>query len=274
MSDGFGLLQRFMRENSGIALEEDRRYLIENRLRPILCESKIACIDELGSRLHSDPTSELASAVTDALTINETSFFRDRLLFEAFAERLLPAAIGRRKDLRRLRIWSAGCSTGQEPYSLAMILEERMRHLSGWQVEILATDLSRLALGSARLGLYSQFEVQRGLPVKKLLRYFQQENEAWRINDDMRSKITFRAQNLMTPIRDLGVFDFVFCRNVLIYFDVATKRHVLANLEAAMARDGHLVLGATERVGGLSENLRSEPSEPFVFTKASGVLAT
>ena len=265
MSAGFALLQRFMRENVGIALEAERRYLIEDRLRAILRDSKIVGLDELGGKLHKEPRSELANAVTDALTINETSFFRDKLLFRALTERLLPALIARRKDQRRLRIWSAGCSTGQEPYSLAMIIDDQMRQHAGWHIEILATDLSRHALDAARRGLYSQFEVQRGLPVQMLLRHFQQKGDLWRINDALRAKITFKTQNLMMPIGDPGLFDIILCRNVLLYFDVATKRRVLANLDAAMAEDGYLVLGAAERVGGLSETLRPAPSEQFVF---------
>ena len=267
MSAGFVLLQRFMRENAGIALEEDRRYLIEDRLKTILSEGKIFGLDDLGGILNKDPRSELASAVTDALTINETSFFRDNLLFEAFADRLLPSLIERRKDKRRLRIWSAGCSTGQEPYSLAMILDEQTRLLSGWHIDLIATDLSRPILESARRGIYSQFEVQRGLPVRRMLRYFNNQSDTWRINDHIRAKVSFKVHNMMMPMRELGNFDIIFCRNVLIYFDVETKRRVLANLNETMADDGYLVLGAAERVGGLSNDLVSAPSEQFVFVK-------
>ena len=265
MSAGFTLLQRFVRDHAGLALEEEKRYLIESRLQPVMRDEKIQSLDVLAQKLLSDPRSDLATLVIEALTINETSFFRDRALFTAFAERLLPALIAEKKDQRRLRVWCAGCSTGQEPYSLAMLIDEQARDLSGWQVEIVATDLSASVVENARRGIYSQFEVQRGLPVKMLLRYFTQQGDSWRISDYLRAKISFRAQNLMNVPRDAGKFDIIFCRNVLIYFDVATKRQVLGRLAGALAPAGYLVLGAAERVGGLSDVLRSATSEPFVF---------
>ena len=256
-----------MRDHAGIALEEDKVYLIESRLQSVMRDAKITSLDALSSKLHADPHSELATLVIEALTINETSFFRDRALFTAFSERLLPAIVAQRKEQRRLNIWCAGCATGQEPYSLAMLIDEHSRLLSGWQVEILATDLSAPIVDLARRGVYSQFEVQRGLPVKMLLRYFTQQGDSWRISDYLRAKISFRTQNLMAAPRDAGKFDIIFCRNVLIYFDVSTKRKVLGRLTDALAPEGILVLGAAERVGGLSDELKSATSEPFVFIR-------
>lgn len=267
MSAGFSLIQRFLRETSGFALEDDKRYLIEGRLQTIMRGACFSSLDELGRCLHADSRSELARSVAEALTINETSFFRDRGLFKVFAERLLPGLIASRGDTRRLRIWCAGCSTGQEPYSLAMMIDERARSLSGWQIEIVATDLSRPVIEVARRGSYSQFEVQRGLPVAMLLRYFRREGERWQISDYLRAKVSFRTLNLMTGFGGLGTLDVIFCRNVLIYFDVATKRRVLSNFARALAEDGYLVLGAAENVGGLCDVLRADPAMHFVFGK-------
>ena len=267
MNAGFALLQRFLRQTSGLALEADKLYLIEDRLRPILRAANLSGIDDLARSLHVDPNSELARSVAEILTINETSFFRDKPLFTAFAERLLPSLIAARRDQRRLRIWCAGCSTGQEPYSLAMLIDDHMRQLTGWQTDIVATDLSRSVIENARRGRYSQFEVQRGLPVAMLLRNFRREQDVWQISDYLRAKVQFQTLNLMSSFRDLGRFDIIFCRNVLIYFDVATKSLVLKRIADALADDGFLALGAAERVGGLCDTLRPDASHQFIFVK-------
>ena len=267
MSGGFAALQRLVRETSGMALEDDKRYLVEDRLQPILRAQKLAGLDDLAKALQIGRSAELARLVAEALTINETSFFRDRALFDAFSGRMLPTLMASRKERRRLRIWCAGCSRGQEPYALAMLIDEQVRKLSGWQIEILATDLSRTALAAAERGLYSQFEVQRGLPVAMLLRHFHREGEHWRINDHLRAKVTFKPQNLVTSFRDLGRFDIIFCRNVLIYFDAPTKRQVLDDLSDALMTDGFLALGATESVGNFCSTLQPDAESRFVFVK-------
>ena len=268
MNAGFALLQRFLRETSGLCLENDKLYLVEDRLRGLLRDRGIANLDELSQRLHGSRRSDLADAVAEALTINETSFFRDRGLFAAVAEKLLPWLLEARRDKRRLRIWCAGCSSGQEPYSLAMVLDDMTRQLSGWQVEIVATDLSRPVLEFARAGIYSQFEVQRGLPVTMLLRHFSRHGEGWRVNDYLRAKVAFRTQNLLAIPRDFGPFDLVFCRNVLFYFDAATRRRVISSLADVMAPDGFLALGGGERVGSVCADLLTEGDTPFVFRRA------
>ena len=205
--------------------------------------------------------------MTEALTINETSFFRDKTLFQTFADQLLPRLVAARADTRRLRIWCAGCSTGQEPYSIAMLIDERMRQLPGWHVEIVATDLSRPVIEAARQGRYSQFEVQRGLPVTLLLRHFHRSGESWQINDDLRGRIAFSTLNLMESFKSLGRFDIIFCRNVLIYFDATTKARVLGNLSDALVDDGVLALGGAERVGTLCTTLRVDGDRQFLFAK-------
>ena len=267
MSAGFAGLQRFLREASGLSLDDDKRYLIEDRLRPILRDAKLSGLDDLSRSLHANARSDLARSVAEALTINETSFFRDKALFRTVADQLLPRLIAARADRRRLRIWCAGCSTGQEPYSVAMLIDEHMRRLSGWQIEIVATDLSRTVIQAARQGRYSQFEVQRGLPVTLLLRYFQRSGESWQISDYLRAKIAFSTLNLMEGFEALGRFDVVFCRNVLIYFDATTKARVLGHLSDALEDDGVLVLGGAERIGPLCPTLKAEAGAQFLFAK-------
>lgn len=267
MSGGFAHIQRFLRDAAGIALDDDKRYFIEDRLQPVLRDAKLTGLDALAGALHGNTHSELAQTVIETLTINETSFFRDRALFTAFADRLLPQLIAARQDTRRLRIWCAGCSTGQEPYSVAMAIDEKTRQLTGWQVEILATDLSRPVLEHARSGSYSQFEVQRGLPVAMLLRHFSRRHERWQISDYLRAKLVFKVQNLTALPSDMGTFDAIFCRNVLFYFDARTKQRVLARLTDLLAEDGFLVLGGAERLGSLCPRLHASPDTPFVFVR-------
>ena len=267
MNAAFSLMQRFLRDASGLALDDDKRYMLEDRLQPIMRAADIASLDDLACSLHGDSRSELARAVVEALTINETSFFRDKSLFAVFSDTMLPALVASRAEQRRLRIWCSGCSTGQEPYSLAMLIDEQSRKLTGWQIEIVATDLSRAVIDHARRGLYSQFEVQRGLPVAMLLRHFRREGDKWQISDHLRAKVDFKPRNLMANFRDLGTFDVIFCRNVLIYFDVTTKRRILANLSDCMAPDGYMALGAAESVTGLSDRLKPVSDRNFVFVK-------
>ncbi len=267
MSTGFASLQRFLREAAGLSLEADKRYLIEDRLQSILRQTKLTGLDDLGRFLHENARSDLARDVVEALTINETSFFRDKVLFQTFADHLLPKLIAARANRRRLRIWCAGCATGQEPYSLAMLIDGQMRQLSGWQIQIIATDLSRSVIESAKRGRYSQFEVQRGLPVTLLLRYFQRIGDTWQISDYMRAKIAFSTLNLVEDFRDLGRFDVIFCRNVLIYFDAATKARVLGNLSDALTDDGVLALGGAERIGTLCDKLKTDGGRQFLFAK-------
>ena len=193
--------------------------------------------------------------MVETLTINETSFFRDRALFSALSERLLPRLLEERAATRTLRIWCAGCSTGQEPYSVAMVVDEVMRRRTGWRVEIVATDLSRAVVEQARRGVYSQFEVQRGLPVALLLRHFLRSGDAWQISDYLRAKITFKTQNLMSIPLDMGPFDIIFCRNVLFYFDASTKGRLLTHLSSLMVEDGFLLLGGAERLGDVCRGL-------------------
>ena len=191
--------------------------------------------------------------VVEAMTTNETFFFRDKVPFDHFRELIMPEMLQARANRKSIRIWCAAGSTGQEPYSLAMCLKEMGAALTGWRVEILATDLSQEVLEKSKAGIYSQFEVQRGLPIQMLVKYFKQTGELWQINADMRAMVQHRQLNLLHDFSQLGVFDVIFCRNVLIYFDQETKMNIFNRLARAIEPDGFLVLGAAETVVGLTD---------------------
>ncbi len=253
MSLAFDALRTFLNRTSGLALDAEKAYLAESRLQPVMQRLGLPDLETLVTRLLSGTHHDLVREVVDAMTTNETLFFRDRVPFDNFRKIALPNLLEARKDVRRIRIWCAACSTGQEPYSIAMILDEEAQKLAGWQVEILGTDLSHHAVAGAREGLYTQFEVQRGLPISQLLRYFRQEGDRWRINEHLRSRVRFETFNLLGDYAELGRFDVIFCRNVLIYFDVRTKQNVLEKMARVIASDGFLVMGAAETVIGLTD---------------------
>lgn len=252
MSSAFDALRTFLNRTSGLALDAEKAYLAESRLHPVMQRLGLPDLESLVTRLSSGADQDLPREVVDAMTTNETFFFRDRVPFDNFRKIILPNLLEARKNARRIRIWCAACSTGQEPYSIAMILDEEAQRLAGWHVEILATDLSYNAVNTGREGLYSQFEVQRGLPIAQLLRYFRQDGERWRINEHLCSRVRFEVFNLLDDYADLGRFDVIFCRNVLIYFDVPTKQVVIDKMARVIASDGYLVMGAAETVVGLT----------------------
>ncbi len=260
MSSDLQELKQFLRETSGLTLDANKAYLIESRLSPLMRRAGIANLSELLKSIKSGKDASLKQNVIDAMMTNETFFFRDRAPFDNFRNAILPKLMEARQEERRIRIWCAAASTGQEPYSLAMILDEEMKKLAGWNIEILATDLSSTAIATARAGRYTQFEVQRGLPITHLLRYFRNEADSWRINEYLRARIQFEEFNLLSDFRDFGQFDIIFCRNVLIYFDVETKKDILHRLGGALAKDGFLTMGSAETVVGLSEKLMPHPS--------------
>jgi chemotaxis protein methyltransferase CheR len=200
------------------------------------------------------------------MATNESFFFRDKVPFEHFRTIIMPALVAARRASRTIRIWCAAASTGQEPYSLAMCLKGMEREISGWRVEIVATDLSHEVLEKARAGLYSQFEVQRGLPIQLLLKHFTQVGELWQIAPDIRAMVKFRQLNLLSNFSSLGMFDLIFCRNVLIYFDQQTKVGVLENLARVVACDGYLVLGAAETVVGLTDSFKVVGDKHGLYT--------
>jgi len=228
-------------------------YLLETRLTSILRDNNLSNLTALVELLRQPGATKVKDQVVDAMTTNETSFFRDNHPFEALRKSVIPGLIERRAATRSLRIWSAACSTGQEPYSLAMMLKDNFPVLGGWKVEIVATDLSPSVLDRAREGIYSTFEVQRGLPIQMLVRHFDQQEPNWQIKRELRQTITFRALNLLEDFSVLGQFDVVLCRNVLIYFDQPTKTRILGAIARRIVPDGFLLLGGAESVFGLSD---------------------
>ncbi|ABY29932.1 MULTISPECIES: CheR family methyltransferase [Methylorubrum] len=265
----FAFLRDYLRKRSGLSLGAEKRYLVESRLTPVCRRFNIATLTDLVGTLRVSREGPLEKAVVEAMTTNETFFFRDRAPFDLFRDVLLPKAIAARSPQRRLRIWSAAASTGQEPYSLAMMIQEAAAQLAGWQIEIVGTDLSTEVLEKARLGLYSHFEVQRGLPVQLLVKHFTQVGEQWRISPSLAGMVSFRPLNLLNPFEHLGQFDIVYCRNVLIYFDAPTKTDVLERIAKTLAPDGALLLGAAETVIGLTEALVPDPQHRGLYRQAA-----
>ncbi len=263
----FDYLCTFLKARSGLSLGAEKRYLIESRLSLVCRRHDVGAIPDLVTIIKGGRNLAVEKDVVEAMTTNETFFFRDKTPFDLFRDVLLPRYLAARVPTRRLRIWCAAASTGQEPYSLAMLLKEASARLAGWQVEIVATDLSTEVLDKAKAGLYSQFEVQRGLPIQMLLKYFKQVGDQWQIAPEIRAMVDYRPLNLIKEFGYLGVFDIIYCRNVLIYFDKPTKTNVLQRLSAMMAPDGALLLGAAETVLGLTEALTPDPVNRGLYGK-------
>ena len=253
-AEDFTLISNMLKRRSGLTLSKDKLYLLESRLVPVARKRGMNGLDDLVQAIRFSPEEQLLSDITEAMTTNESSFFRDIKPFENFRNVILPDLLEKRAAQRSFRIWCAAASTGQEPYSLAMYLREEAAKLSGWRVEIVATDLSQEVLDKASVGLYSQFEVQRGLPIQMLIKYFNKVNDLWKIDSSIRAMVKFQPLNLLDRFSHLGAFDIVFCRNVLIYFDQQTKSDVLGKIASQMPSDGYLFLGGAETVLGICES--------------------
>lgn len=265
MSQEFEFFRRFLKERSGLVLTPDKQYLLESRLMPVARRHNLQNLSDIALRLGRNSNDPLAVDVTEAMTTNESFFFRDKTPFEHFQNVMLPALTPARQAQKRLRIWCAAASTGQEPYSLAMILNELPARYAGWRIEILGTDLSREVLEKAKAGLYTQFEVQRGLPVQLMLKYFEQVGETWRLSQSIRSMVKYQQLNLLKNFSSLGQFDIIFCRNVLIYFDNDDKISIMNRLAKQLAPDGYFVLGAAETVVGLSNAFKPMPDKRGLY---------
>ena len=226
-------------------------------------------IAELVAKIKSGADA-LTSVVVEAMTTNETFFFRDKIPFDHLRETMLPAMLQARASRRALRIWCSASSTGQEPYSIAMCLKELGPALAGWRVEILATDLSQGVLEKSKAGIFSQFEVQRGLPIQMLVKHFTQVGELWQLNADIRAMVQHRQLNLLQDFANLGTFDLIFCRNVLIYFDQETKAATFERLARVLEPDGFLVLGAAESVVGISDAFKPYPERRGLYRPNPG----
>jgi chemotaxis protein methyltransferase CheR len=257
-------LRKLLKDQSGLDLSADKQYLIESRLVPLSRKAGLSGIPELVQKMKAGSAS-LTTQVVEAMTTNETFFFRDKIPFDHFRQSIMPEIVKARAARRSVRIWCAAGSTGQEPYSLAMCLKEIESQLAGWRVEIIATDLSQEVLEKSRAGLYSQFEVQRGLPIQMLVKYFKQIGEFWQINPDIRAMVQHRQLNLLHDFSSLGTFDVIFCRNVLIYFDQDTKINIFNRLCRIMEPDGFLVLGAAETVVGLTDTFKPYPDKRGLY---------
>ncbi len=261
----YEFLRKLLKERSGLDLSTDKQYLVESRLVPLARKVGLSGISELVQKMKSGSAEAVTSDVVEAMTTNETFFFRDKTPFDHLKDTMMPALLQARTARRSLRIWCAASSTGQEPYSIAMCLKELGPSLAGWKLDILATDLSQGVLEKSRAGIFSQFEVQRGLPIQLLVKYFSQVGDMWQLNADIRAMVQHRQLNLLQDFAHLGTFDIIFCRNVLIYFDQDTKITIFERLARVIEGDGFMVLGAAESVVGISDVFKPHPERRGLY---------
>ncbi|HME24567.1 MAG TPA: CheR family methyltransferase [Acetobacteraceae bacterium] len=264
-SAAFETFATLLKSHSGLVIGPEKLYLLETRLAPILKREKLRDLATLAQRLRTPGAETLIRQVVEAMTTNDSFFFRDDKPFQHFRNQALPRLLAARPACAPLRVWSAAASAGQEAYSIAMIVFECRASIGGRRIEIIGTDLARGQVARARAGLYTQFEVQRGLPVQMLMRYFRKEENGWRISEAIRGMVQYREWNLLADLRPLGRFDVVFCRNVLIYFDQATKAKVLDAVSEQMPRDGLLYLGGAETVLGITSRFAPLAAERGVY---------
>ncbi len=264
--EDFELFSALVKQRSGLILTAEKAYLLESRLFPVVRKHNMKTLENMAQALRIKRDETLMFDITEAMTTNESFFFRDQKPFTLFQKTLLPRLLASRATKKHIRIWSAAASSGQEAYSLAMICAEESAKLQGWKVEIIGTDLSREMVTRAKSGVYSQFEVQRGLPVTHLVKYFQQiAGDKWQIKDNIRQMVQFREGNLLTDFGLSGTFDIVYCRNVLIYFDLPTKTRVLGAIGGITAPDGYLILGGAETVLGVSDKFKVVTGEHGLY---------
>ncbi|MBM3989506.1 MAG: protein-glutamate O-methyltransferase CheR [Planctomycetes bacterium] len=258
-AEDFQYVADVVRTEAAIVLEAGKEYLVETRLGPVAHQLGLGSIGLLVTELRQRRNPALLTRVIDAMTTNETSFFRDVQPFEHLKRKVFPELIERRRNEKRISIWCAAASSGQEPYSMAMLLRENFPELENWRVEFLATDISTQVLAKAREGLYSQLEVNRGLPAPLLVKYFHKQGHEWRIDARLRSAIEWREFNLAAPTYpSMGPFDLIMLRNVMIYFDVPMKRSILSNMRRALRPDGYLFLGTAETTINVDESFASD----------------
>lgn len=246
-------LRQLVKDRSGINLTPDKAYLFENRLGPLAIRRGLDGVPALVDRLRKNSRDPIGDELVEAMTTNESLFFRDTKPFEILRNTILPGILERNKAKKTIRIWSAACSSGQEPYSVAITMREMGIDPKNWRIDLVSTDLSSDMIKKAKNGIYSQFEVQRGLPIKILLKYFTKVGTDWQINSEIRNMAQFRRHNLFDDYRVLGTFDIILCRNVLIYFDSAARQNILGRMEAVLNPYGVLFLGGTETVIGISD---------------------
>ena len=273
--EDFDLLTSIIRQRSGLVLTKEKAYLLESRLMPVARKWNLKTLDDLAIAIRARRDEAMIFDVVEAMTTNETSFMRDQKPFDSFMQVVLPRLLASRASSRRIRIWSAASSTGQEAYSLAMLLLENQAKWQGWQIDIVGTDLSRDVVEKARAGIYTQFEVQRGLPITMLVKYFTKNGDKWQLKDNVRQMANFIEGNLLHDLppqfgplySSSAPFDVVFCRNVLIYFDMPTKTKVLEATANLMAPDGVLYLGGAETVLGITNRFKPVEGQRGLYMK-------
>ncbi len=268
----FDLYKDLLKEKSGLTLTQDKSYLLDSRLTPVARKWGYDSLDSMTMALRTLPKADLLKDVVEAMTTNETSFFRDSKPFDQFRDIIIPHLI-KTRPTKRVRIWCAASSTGQEPYSLAMLIKENAAKLPGWQFEIVATDIDTNVLESAKRGEYSQFEVQRGLPIQMLMKYFEQKGDRWCLKSDIKSMVQYKYFNLLESMHTLGRFDIVFCRNVLIYFDKETKAKVLQGMAQLLPDDGFVILGGAETVLGITDAFKPMDNTRGIYIKPNSTVA-
>jgi chemotaxis protein methyltransferase CheR len=252
--EDFQFVSGYLHKEAGIALSDEKAYLVENRLGELCRSLGMDSIASLVRELRAFPQGKVRQPMVEAMTTNETSFFRDITPFEAMRSTLVPELLEARKACKRLRIWSAASSTGQESYSISMLLDFSFRRmLQDWIVEIVGSDLAEKVLERCREGEYSQLEVNRGLPAQYLMTYFKKKASRWQLIEPIKKPVSFERVNLLDIPARLGNFDVIFCRNVLIYFDQETKRRVLQGLRRQLRPDGYLIVGASEVLSGVTD---------------------
>lgn len=270
LAQDFDIISTIVRERSAIVLEPGKEYLVESRLVPVAQAHGLHDLHQLAGAMKLAPNGPLAADVVDAMTTNETSFFRDIRPFEALRTTIVPALIKARSAQRSLTIWCGACSTGQEPYSVAMTIAEHFPELAGWQVRIIATDLSPTVVKQAERGAYTQLQVNRGVPAPLLVKYFERKGMEFILRADVRRRVEFRTANLVAPWPSMPTIDLVLMRNVLIYFDNVAREQILRRVQGVLAHDGYLMLGSTESTIGLNVPFKREEAGPISVLRPLG----
>jgi chemotaxis protein methyltransferase CheR len=263
----FAYLQDVLRRRSGIMLTDKKMHLVESRLTPVMRRFGFKDVGSLLGELHYGHEA-LVQAVIEAMTTNDSAFFRDRKTFEEFRDIVLPTLVRDRAESKELRIWCAACAAGQEPYSIAMLLQDAKLAERGWNITLIGTDINTQMITRAQEGLFSQFEVQRGLSIRRLVANFTQDGTKWRVSDRLRAMVSFRTFNLLDSFGWLPDLDVVFCRNVLMYFDHKTRVSVLERVGEILALDGALLLGPAESLTGFSMGYDAAVRAPGLYFKS------
>jgi len=274
--DEIKVLSKYIKDTTGIFLDEGKAYLIETRLKNIVEEAGCTSYGELYAKAKTDMSKTIERKIIDAITTNETLFFRDSGPFELLQHKILPDLIDNRSEKASgllplpLKIWSAACSTGQETYSISMILKELLPDISRYSIKLIGTDISDAAIAQASYGTYSKFEIERGLTHDKLQRYFNSNGDKWKVKDEIRSMASFRKLNLMLPFNGLGKFDIVFCRNVAIYFTMEDRKKLFEKIADILERDGYLIIGSTESLTGVCPRFEPKRYLRSIFYQLKG----